>query len=314
LRQHSCAGSPGKVPSNSCIHPCRGWLPFSFGYFKKPRSVRISDIELERICAVIDSCSSRRNSHDSRGTSIIMKPHQKQQFENLGEEREFWDLYREMYQSKGVDIDDFYRAAVEEWKKELLEHGARTDFAELTMTGCSPVILGLLIAFTRYCPQLKNFWEHTIGDVKEREKAKRELEGAAARLERIFALTLTADDNMKEKLARSRFLMPSELISQLRLYVRLITLGERLMADPGIRSLGEFAKYLLAGYVKRATGKFCDRNVSGLLADLVGPISYDETAQRMWRRRNYAHLDKHLSTMVDGLNAMGTVMSRKPKT
>jgi hypothetical protein len=233
--------------------------------------------------------------------------------ESLKEEQELWDLYREVMRSKGIDIGGFYLAAVEQLKQKLPSPGARLDFLELSSAGCSPEILGLLVALIRYSPRLKEFWESTIGRADRRQSAKRELERAAATLERIFALALNADEETKKKLARSRLLMPSQLISQLRLYVKLITLGERLAADPGIRSLSEFTRYLLAGYVKRATGRFCDRNVSGVLAGLVGPVSYDydEVAQRMWRRRNYGRLDKHLSGLADALNAMGVVMGRK---
>ena len=242
-------------------------------------------------------------------TRFIMKPHQKQQFENLDEEREFWALLREMRRERGIDYDGLLRDAVKYVKQKLPSPGARTDFIELEHAGCSPVVLGLLVELIHYTPTVKQFWENAVGVPSERRKAKKEFEAAAHRLARIFALTLNADDAIKEKLSRSTILMPSQLISQLNLYVKLITLGERLAEKSELHSLDEFGKYLLAAYVKRATGKFCDRNVSGLLAGLVGPTSFDETAQRMWRRRNYTRLEPHISGFADMLNAMGTVVS-----
>jgi len=234
--------------------------------------------------------------------------------DRLKEEREFWVLYRDVMAEKGVDISRFYADAAESVKQDFSTPGAKADFVELCISGCSPEILAFLVWLLRHSPQVSNWWQSTLGDRRKRQKTKVTLENAASTIENVFAPMLKADEKIREKLAHSRFLMPKELIAQLRLYARFITFGELLAADPGIHSLTEFVRYLLVGYVKRATGRFCDRNVSGLIGELGEYAEYDEVAQRMWRHRNYERLDEHLSSLADGLNAMGIVMAEKTKT
>jgi hypothetical protein len=242
-----------------------------------------------------------------------MKHDQKQKFDNLDDEQELWNLMREVRREQGIDLDGFLREAVEHVTLKLPLPGPRADFMELEQAGCSPVVLGLLVALIHYTPTVKQFWETAVGIPNERRKAKKELEATANRLKRIFASTLNADHRIKEKLSRSPILMPSQLISQLKLYVKLITFAERLAEKSEVHSLDDFAKYLLAAYVKRATGNFCDRQVSGVLAGLIGPTSFDDTAQRVWRRRNYARLETHLSRFADMLNAMGIVTGERER-
>jgi len=145
------------------------------------------------------------------------------------------------------------------------------------------------------------------------EKAIRTLEKTAATLEEVFREFLAAeeDDSVRAALAGMGRLPLSRLVSELRFYGGFLNLAKGLAADTETRSIKEVTKYLLAGYVKRATGQFRDRNVSALLGELVGPADYDEVAQRMWRARNYRRLEKHFSKLTDLLFAMGVVIARQ---
>jgi hypothetical protein len=60
------------------------------------------------------------------------------------------------------------------------------------------------------------------------------------------------------------------------------------------------------------TGRFHDRNVSGLIAEVTGSTDYIEVAQRMWRGRNYKRIDKHFSWMTRFLVAMSVVIAQTP--
>jgi hypothetical protein len=66
------------------------------------------------------------------------------------------------------------------------------------------------------------------------------------------------------------------------------------------------AKYLFSAYVYRATSRFHDKEVSDLIGAALG-ITYDETAHRMWRNRNYKRIDKTLSNIADILADFGKV-------
>ncbi len=62
----------------------------------------------------------------------------------------------------------------------------------------------------------------------------------------------------------------SRLVSELRFYIRFLNLAEGLAEDTETRSIWEVTKYLLASYVKRATDRFRDRNVSAILGQVIG--------------------------------------------
>ena len=90
----------------------------------------------------------------------------------------------------------------------------------------------------------------------------------------------------------------------------MVVLAKKLSVDTETRSIRDFLKYILAGYVKRATGRYHDKGVSALLADVAGPPDYNEVAQRMWRLRNYQRMEKYFSIFTDFLFAMGVVIAR----
>ena len=68
------------------------------------------------------------------------------------------------------------------------------------------------------------------------------------------------------------------------------------------------AKYLLVGYVEKATGRYRDRNTATIIGEILGPVGYDDVAQRMWRHRNYTRLHGNFSGLVSFLFAMGVVI------
>ncbi len=137
------------------------------------------------------------------------------------------------------------------------------------------------------------------------------LERAIATLEGVFANMISAEDEeLREQFNAVGRLSVSELVSGLRFYVDLVNFDEIFTAETQARSLAEVTKYLLAGYVKRATGRFCDQNVSGLLAEIVGPLDFNEVAQRMWRSRNYQRLDGHFQKAAEFCYLMGVAITR----
>ncbi len=148
-----------------------------------------------------------------------------------------------------------------------------------------------------------------VGSVYRREKTTKTLGKAVETLESLFGGLMAAEDEaQREQFRRMGRLPLSSLVSELRFYIKLINGADRIRVDTGSHSLVEVCKYLLASYAERATGNFHDRNVSGLIEELTGS-SYEEPAQRMWRKRNYRRLDKHFSSMTDLLIAASVVIA-----
>jgi hypothetical protein len=107
----------------------------------------------------------------------------------------------------------------------------------------------------------------------------------------------------------------SRLVSELRFHAMVVNFAKWLGADTETRSPEQLAIYFLSSYVKRVTGDFHDRCVSGLIAGAAPTLvragdGYDQEAHRQWRSRNYARLEKHYSWMVRFIVAMSVVIER----
>jgi len=230
--------------------------------------------------------------------------------EELGAELSFWNTYRELRRAKGWDPDLVLKEWSAEQQKSLTSPGPREEFAELCKDGCLPQALALLVAMLRHSPKLETFWVEIVGSPDKRDKAARTLEKAAQTLEGLFGGFVASenkdDDDVLAKIGR---LPISSVISELRFHIQVINLARRLSTDTGTRSPAELSKYLLSSYVKRMTGHFHDRSVSGLIGAIVGPQEYNDVAQRMWRSRNYRRFEKHFSWMTNILVAMSVVIA-----
>jgi len=236
--------------------------------------------------------------------------------ERLEAVQKLWDFARQLYQSKGIDIEKLLADLAAKQEEQLPFPGARRDLTELCEAGCTREILGAIIFVLRVVPAIESFWAFIVGHAERRRKLTRTLEATAKELDHFFPEV--NDEANQEKLRaklRARFadvghLYPSELASELRFYAGFLTLAERLASDTEARNLGQVLKYTLVGYVDRATGRFHDKNVMGLYAEVVGSTTLDEVAHRMWRKRNYSRLDRHFTGLADFLFDIGVVIAR----
>jgi hypothetical protein len=223
--------------------------------------------------------------------------------------RHFWDTIVDGYRPKGLDIDGM----LSEWTKgqrRRLSRAAQSDFDELVGCGCAPQVLAALLALFRGEPRIVGVWEQVLGSSVKRQKAIRALEGAALVLEEIFPTLTNSDYELVQPgLAGVKHISPPQLISELWFYRGLFNTAQELSHDPEIRSIREVARYVFTSYVKHATGSFRDRNVSGLLSEVID--SFDEVTQRMWRHRNYKRLEGHFRQVPRFLRALGVVLSRQ---
>ena len=234
---------------------------------------------------------------------------EKPQIDELAEELNLWQTYREVHREKGIDIAQFFSALATKLE-EGLPPEVREEFRELCDAGCLPEGLALLVALLRYSPNLQEAWTNLVGQSSNREKKRDALERAAKTLENVFDDALAGGSQAEVGVFPKNRIPVSRVISELRTHARFVGFAERLRKDTETRSPVEFAKYMLTGYVKRMTGEFHDRCVSGLFGEAVGPEDYGETAQSMWRFRNYARLDGHHSGIVKLAVAMSVVIAR----
>jgi hypothetical protein len=233
----------------------------------------------------------------------------KPRIEELQDERTFWNTVRETGLAKGIDVDQELKVWAADQAKRLASPGAREEFAELCQGGCTPQVLAVIVVLMRNSPGLEIFWKTVMGPAPKRQKTTRTLEKAAATLEEIFGGFIALADQDATIFTKMGRIPLSRVVSELRFYIRLTNLVESVRKKTGSHSLAEVSKYLLSSYVRRMTGNFHDRNISGLVAELTGSVEHTEVAHRMWRSRNYRRLDKHYSWMTNILVAASVVIT-----
>jgi hypothetical protein len=237
----------------------------------------------------------------------------KPRIDDLAEEVASWKTYRDICRSKPIDTVKLFMDLAEEEKQKLTSPGAWEDFVELCEAGCFQPILAGIVMLLRYTPRLEAFWIEMVGRPDNREKATRTLEGAAQTLENLFGAVIASEnEGKKPELERIGRLPISRVVSELRVYTRLIKLASSISEETETRSPAELAKYLVSSYARIMTGRFHDRNVSGLVSEVWGLPEYNEVAHRMWRTRNYERIDKHFFWMTRFLVAMSVVIAQTP--
>lgn len=235
----------------------------------------------------------------------------KPKIEELDVELAFWKSLREVYRARGINLAQSLANWSAALAQGLTSPGAREEFAELCKAGCRPHGLAALITLFRYSPLLETFWSEMVGQPSNRERAARTLEAAAQTLGTLYGDAIAlGTEGEGELFTRIGRIPASRMISELRAHVKFISFAESLSADTETRSPVEFSKYLLTAYVRRMTGRFHDRSVSGLVAEMIGSPEYNEVTQRMWRARNYDRLDAHFSGMAKFVVAMSEAVAQ----
>jgi hypothetical protein len=222
--------------------------------------------------------------------------------------QDLWNAYCEICSARGFDL----RQALKQWavqqENELPSPGARTDFRELCETGCVVEILAILFVSLRWSPQFEEFWSNIYGNPNERRRVRKTLEKTAKAVESLFVLTIfLEDDEMTSKLSKIGRISPRQVVSEMRFYARMLNFVDSLPRETQTRSLADFCKFALTDYAKQATGRFRDRNVSGLIAEAIGPQDYNEVAHRMWRSRNFKKMSSHFQKLSQLLTAIHVI-------
>jgi hypothetical protein len=227
-------------------------------------------------------------------------------------EQELWDLHNQALLKKGIDLKELLLWWVEAQKEAFRDPRSGIEFDELCNHGCAPQVLAICLALAHHSPKLTPFWNTLVGEPEARRTFLNSIESTVAALEQQFGNLIAYEDDEDRKRFRDMGRIPlSTLAAELKFYASLLTFAERFRIDVETRSPTEFSRFLLTYYVRKATGRFRDRNVATLFGEIAGLEAYDETAQRMWRDRNFERLAKHHSRLGDLAHAMGVVISRQ---
>lgn len=104
---------------------------------------------------------------------------------------------------------------------------------------------------------------------------------------------------------------PAQVISDLKSLSSVYGWGEWLYEFLGANSVFEVSRFALASLVHEVTGKFLDREVSGLTGAALFDDEYDETRHRVWRIDNYKRLRRSVPIATRLLIAFNTVVSKQ---
>jgi hypothetical protein len=243
-----------------------------------------------------------------------------------------WEMHCSKGASLGLNMPLLWSSWATIKKDSLREWGADKSFDELCNQGCTPIPLAMTVELFRPLQSLETKWRAVTGSKRQREQKIHALERAANALEilqRSIADVVTSDlresfDADLLEWFRKEIINPSTLdkdwdlpvphpattIRALRLYASTLRMFEFLSAELQIDSTTTLAKYLISAYVEKATGTFHDANVSSLIGASM-KTTYEETAHRMWRSRNYQRINSELSWSAPLLVAFGVITSPK---
>jgi hypothetical protein len=242
----------------------------------------------------------------------------------------FWDAFCSASSRHGIFWPQFWDEWAKRKRESLKEWSAEASFDKLCMQGCRAIPLAITIEIIQRSPSFDSKWRGVIGSARQREQQIHSLEKAATVLESLlssFADTIL--DDYRESLdadlferVRKETVAPSNLenwpttvlphpataIRALREYASILRLFYSFEQEIAVGSALIFSKYLISAYVNKATATFHDPEVSALIGASLR-ATYDETAHRMWRMRNYERIDEHLSRFADLLVAIGVVVA-----
>lgn len=249
--------------------------------------------------------------------------------EMLADVQALWDKCRLIFGRNGGDLASWLNEWAERKRQSLDKLTAQNSFDKPCRDGCQPLPLAFLMVIIHPLRSIEKKWKKITGTPREREQKIRAIEKAADVLEDLlgsFVNVLAEDygesidtDSVKElrqrvisppedvSAAKTKMPEPGITIQALRSYAAILQIFEFSQETTSVASSDMLAKYLISAYVYRATSRPHDEEVSALIGDGLSFI-YDETAHRMWRKRNYERIDKTtLSRIADMLTAVGVV-------
>jgi hypothetical protein len=199
-------------------------------------------------------------------------------------ERTLWNLIREIYSHKGINLDEAIAGWTAREIDKLSSTGARRDFDELRKNGCHPWVLTAILGLFRRRREFETSWAAVFGDPRDREARARALESAAVAIQQGFFVTPHDGDPARN--VQVGKVAPDLLASELRTYARLLGFPESIKADLEVRSFEHVLMLVLASYVKKATDAPHHGLIAGILSEVLPDADYTTDAQKQWYHRN----------------------------
>lgn len=246
--------------------------------------------------------------------------------------RTLWETYCSIHAENDLDIRAMWHRWAKEQRDSLREWSAETSFDALCENGCAALPLAITVASYQPLSALEKKWRLVVGPPRERDQKIRVLEKAATVLQELqisYADAVASDQKdllhpevlewfRRELISPSHLDVrwpknataphPATVVRSLRRYASCLRMFEAIGDESHVGSTDTLSRYFVSAYVKRATGAFHDAEVSALIGAGLR-TSYDETAHRVWRSRNYDRIDTQLSGLVEMLFGFGVVSS-----
>jgi hypothetical protein len=180
-----------------------------------------------------------------------------------------WEVNVDIVKKRGIDLPAIVVAGAESVRADLMEPGARTEFDQLCKKDASLPFWHFLFGSCAFRPNIRELWSEIMGKREKRQRAIRTFQKAADTIDDIFADLVKAEKEITSQFTTAGVASPAKVTESLRFYCRVLDFSKEVASSAKIRSSEEMAKFLLTSYVSKATGKPCDRNVSGIVAEIL---------------------------------------------
>lgn len=238
---------------------------------------------------------------------------------------QIWAAHLSIFAQMRPGVLPRLKAAAKQKRDSFEDHSPGESLDFLCEKGCHELPLLALMSMVQLLSSFDEKWKRITGTTRKRKQMIGALDNAAIALEKLLSsideviaesdlLELDGANPLRkpqEQLVSSTVVMPKfpslanvpdfeATIRALKTFSSALQLFELSNEDAGITRADMFAKYLFSAYVYRATNKFHDERVANLIGAAVG-ITYDATAHRAWRGRNYHIIDRKLFAIADML-------------
>ncbi len=170
--------------------------------------------------------------------------------------------------------------------QELRDAGANVECEVLLRAGCKKLALAAVIKGALLIAKIPPSQQEIFGEPKRSEFMVNQLETTALLFDGIARSDLGLFPEWPLDLWMPS---PQKMAENLRAYQAAAHSTPALLKAANIRSTMDIERHLLTAYVKQATGRWHDREVSALIqAATQQPL--DEDTHRQWRGRNFDKL------------------------
>jgi hypothetical protein len=223
------------------------------------------------------------------------------------------DLYANALRALRLANLQTFKPYVSEFLKKLRKkcdaYGARKELDRLLELGVCGESIVAAVFLIEFLPTIDAVFRSFLGDIQDKKRKAKCLGTAANVMEDIAKYLSRGAMDKNDALANNALLSAGQTAESLHFYASAIFFREDLLAALDANSGLEIAKYVFASSIRKITGKYHDREVSGLIGVLLSLPDYDETAHRVWRIRTLRRLNPTCSGLPTLLHALNSAVS-----